>query len=158
MYDERKEESKSILKETGLPPIPEVFFVLSCMFDTVEVKREKIEEMITYIEERLSTLEEEKEELKAYQEWDKMRRSLEYTIHDKELRDTREKLEAVSRERGSGWKLFAGMEGGSGSCEWGKREWLEAVSRDEVARSCKVANTSYFWRVKVHWSLNYADV
>ncbi len=52
--------------------------------------------MITYIEERLSTLEEEKEELKAYQEWDKMRRSLEYTIHDKELRDTREKLEAVS--------------------------------------------------------------
>lgn len=51
--------------------------------------------MIGYIEERLSTLEEEKEELRAYQEWDKMRRSLEYTIHDKELRDTREKLEAV---------------------------------------------------------------
>ncbi len=51
--------------------------------------------MIGYIEERLSTLEEEKEELKAYQEWDKMRRSLEYTIHDKELRDTRDKLEAV---------------------------------------------------------------
>ena len=49
-----------------------------------------------YIEERLQTLEEEKEELKAYQEWDKMRRSLEYTIHDKELRDTREKLETVS--------------------------------------------------------------
>ena len=51
--------------------------------------------MLGYIEERLSTLEEEKEELKAYQEWDKMRRSLEYTIHDKELRDTREKLEMV---------------------------------------------------------------
>ena len=62
----------------------------------VEGKREKIEEMLGYIEERLSTLEEEKEELKAYQDWDKMRRSLEYTIHDKELRDTREKLEAVS--------------------------------------------------------------
>ena len=52
--------------------------------------------MLGYIEERLQTLEEEKEELKAYQEWDKMRRSLEYTIHDKELRDTREKLEMVS--------------------------------------------------------------
>ena len=52
--------------------------------------------MLGYIEERLQTLEEEKEELKAYQEWDKMRRSLEYTIHDKELRDTREKLETVS--------------------------------------------------------------
>lgn len=62
-----------------------------------EGKRDKIEEMIGYIEERLSTLEEEKEELKAYQEWDKMRRSLEYTIHDKELRDTRDKLEAVRR-------------------------------------------------------------
>lgn len=61
----------------------------------VDGKREKIEEMLGYIEERLSTLEEEKEELKAYQEWDKMRRSLEYTIHDKELRDTREKLEKV---------------------------------------------------------------
>ena len=61
-----------------------------------ESKREKIEEMLGYIEERPQTLEEEKEELKAYQEWDKMRRSLEYTIHDKEFRDTREKLETVS--------------------------------------------------------------
>ena len=64
----------------------------------VEGKREKMEEMLGYIEERLSTLEEEKEELKAYQEWDKMRRSLEYTIHDKELRDTREKLEMVGHD------------------------------------------------------------
>ncbi len=69
----------------------------------LEGKRDKIEEMIGYIEERLSTLEEEKEELKAYQEWDKMRRSLEYTIHDKELRDTREKLEAVR----SSWYFIA---------------------------------------------------
>ena len=61
-----------------------------------ESKREKIEEMLGYIEERLATLEEEKEELKAYQDLDKMRRSLEYTIHDKELRDTRHKLEQVS--------------------------------------------------------------
>ena len=54
--------------------------------------------MLTYIDERLSTLEEEKEELREYQGLDKMRRSLEYTIHDKELRDTREKLENVSCE------------------------------------------------------------
>ena len=51
--------------------------------------------MLNYIEERLATLEEEKEELKDYQNWDKMRRSLEYTIHDKELRETREKLDKV---------------------------------------------------------------
>lgn len=80
VYDDRKEESLGILKET-------------------EVKKAKIGEMLEYIEERLSTLEEEKEELKAYQDLDKMRRSLEYTIHDKELRDTREKLEKLDATR-----------------------------------------------------------
>lgn len=55
VYDERREESKTILKET-------------------EGKREKIQDLLKYIEERLETLEEEKEELKAYQKWDKMRR------------------------------------------------------------------------------------
>ena len=68
---------------------------LSLLLCLSEVKKAKIAEMLEYIEERLSALEEEKEELKAYQELDKMRRSLEYTIHDKELRDTREKLEKV---------------------------------------------------------------
>ena len=60
-----------------------------------EGKREKIEELLKYIDERLNTLESEKEELKAYQKWDKMRRSLEYTIYDHELRDTRRKLDEV---------------------------------------------------------------
>jgi len=39
-----------------------------------EGKREKINDLLKYIEERLTTLEEEKEELKEYQKWDKMRR------------------------------------------------------------------------------------
>lgn len=51
--------------------------------------------MLSDIEQRLSTLEEEKEELKAYQQLDKTRRSLEYTIHDKELKTIRNKLEQV---------------------------------------------------------------
>jgi len=76
VYDERKEESKVILRET-------------------EGKREKINDLLKYIEERLATLENEKEELKEYQKWDKMRRSLEYTIHDHELRDTKKKLEEI---------------------------------------------------------------
>ncbi|XP_074642175.1 structural maintenance of chromosomes protein 3-like [Tubulanus polymorphus] len=80
VYDERKEESKNILKET-------------------EGKREKIDDLLKYIEERLATLEEEKEELKEYQKWDKMRRSLEYTIHDHELRDTRKKLDELQERR-----------------------------------------------------------
>ena len=64
-----------------------------------EGKREKIEELLRYIDERLSTLEEEKEELKQYQKWDKMRRSLEYTIHDHELKDTKRKLDDLQEKR-----------------------------------------------------------
>ena len=95
VYDERKEESKTILKETG-----QLVTMVTCPLceheSPSENKREKLEEMLSTMEERLSTLEAEKEELKKYQELDKQRRSLEYTIHDKELRDTREKLEKVS--------------------------------------------------------------
>ncbi|XP_072027015.1 structural maintenance of chromosomes protein 3-like isoform X1 [Amphiura filiformis] len=80
VYDERKSESQIILKET-------------------EGKREKIEDLLKYIEERLQTLEEEKEELKQYQKWDKMRRSLEYTIHNQELMDTRKKLDDLANKR-----------------------------------------------------------
>ena len=52
------------------------------------------------IEDRLKTLEEEKEELKEYQKYDKMRRALEYTIHDRELKETRKKLDDVSNNYG----------------------------------------------------------
>lgn len=41
-------------------------------------------------------MDEEKEELRKYQQLDKQRRSLEYTIFDKELRDSRQKIEEVS--------------------------------------------------------------
>ncbi|XP_050711295.1 structural maintenance of chromosomes protein 3-like isoform X4 [Eriocheir sinensis] len=80
VYDERREESKVILKET-------------------QSKREKIEEFLRTIEDRLKTLEEEKEELKEYQKYDKMRRGLEYTIHDRELKETRKKLDDMESQR-----------------------------------------------------------
>lgn len=51
--------------------------------------------MVQYIEERLKELDEEKEELKKYQQLDKQRRSLQYTIFEKELLDARQKLEEV---------------------------------------------------------------
>merc|ERR1711974_342205 len=76
VYDERKAESNNILKET-------------------ESKRDKINDLLNYIKERLGTLETEKEELKQYQKWDKERRCLEYTIHEKDLRETREKLDTL---------------------------------------------------------------
>lgn len=61
-----------------------------------EGKREKINELLKYIEERLHTLEDEKEELAQYQKWDKMRRALEYTIYNQELNETRAKLDEVN--------------------------------------------------------------
>lgn len=126
VYDERKEESISLMKETGricfysnvikvkksfiAKAVPEtlqsvvyfcvlwsrvhdVQFVLVCM--CAEGKREKINELLKYIEERLHTLEDEKEELAQYQKWDKMRRALEYTIYNQELNETRAKLDEV---------------------------------------------------------------
>merc|ERR1712228_517415 len=80
VYDERREESKGILKET-------------------EGKRDKIEEFLKTIEDRLATLEEEKNELKEYQKYDKMRRALEYQIHDRDLQDARKKLNDMENKR-----------------------------------------------------------
>lgn len=77
VYDERREESMAILRDT-------------------EGKVEKIEEFLKTIEERLSTLEEEKEELKQYQQHDKQRRALEYIIHEVELTENKKKLADVS--------------------------------------------------------------
>lgn len=66
-----------------------------CLVSPLEGKREKINELLKYIEERLHTLEDEKEELAQYQKWDKMRRALEYTIYNQELNETRAKLDEV---------------------------------------------------------------
>lgn len=62
-----------------------VLLYILCLWVT-EGKKTKIEELLKYIEERLSTLESEKEELKQFQKFDKMRRSLEYTIYNAELK------------------------------------------------------------------------
>ena len=71
-----------------------------------EGKREKINELLKYIEERLHTLEDEKEELAQYQKWDKMRRALEYTIYNQELNETRAKLDEVMKGFPQSWKYF----------------------------------------------------
>lgn len=56
---------------------------------------EKINDFLQTIEERLKTLEEEKEELKEYQKWDRSRRVLEFIIHDNEHKENKRKLEEV---------------------------------------------------------------
>jgi structural maintenance of chromosome 3 (chondroitin sulfate proteoglycan 6) len=58
-------------------------------------KRSKIEELLSYIEERLEELEEEKEELKNFQDMDRERRCLEYTIYHREQTDLLQQLQEV---------------------------------------------------------------
>ncbi|RNA19802.1 structural maintenance of chromosomes 3-like [Brachionus plicatilis] len=80
VYDEKKEESGGILKEA-------------------EDKRQSILDVLKAIEDRLSQLEVEKEELKEFQKWDKMKRSIEYTIHNKELENVQNKLIDLQKSR-----------------------------------------------------------
>ena len=65
VYEARRAESLKIMTETNN-------------------KRAKIDETLDYIKERLAELEEEMEELRAYQEKDKERRCLEYAFYHRE--------------------------------------------------------------------------
>ncbi|CAB1111349.1 unnamed protein product [Ectocarpus sp. CCAP 1310/34] len=78
VYEERRQESLKIM-------------------DELNNKFEKIQEVISFIEERLGELEEEKEELGAYQKHDKQRRALEFALYDKELTKARESLQDKDR-------------------------------------------------------------
>ncbi|XP_059659711.1 structural maintenance of chromosomes protein 3 [Cornus florida] len=80
VYEERRRESLKIMQETGN-------------------KRKQIIQVVQYLDERLKELDEEKEELRKYQQLDKQRKSLEYTIYDKELHDARQKLGEVEDAR-----------------------------------------------------------
>ncbi|KAH9163671.1 hypothetical protein LEN26_000410 [Aphanomyces euteiches] len=80
VYEDRRVESLKIMQDA-------------------QSRREKILEVISYIEGRLNELEEEKDELKEYQELDKEKRALEYMMHEKELQNVRLELEAIERSR-----------------------------------------------------------
>ncbi|KAL5994618.1 hypothetical protein ACLOJK_024671 [Asimina triloba] len=78
VYEERRQESLKIMQETGK--------FINAKPATVQLHR-------------LRELDEEKEELRKYQQLDKQRRSLEYTIYDKELHDAKQKLTDVEDAR-----------------------------------------------------------
>lgn len=80
VYEERRRESLKIMQETGN-------------------KRKQIIQVVQYLDERLRELDEEKEELKKYQQLDKQRRSLEYTVYEKELQDAKQKLVELETAR-----------------------------------------------------------
>ena len=82
MYEQRRAESLRIMSET-------------------DAKRNKISELLEYIDSRLTELEEEKEELKEFQEKDKDRRCLEYALYQRELEDVVGTLDEIEAERKS---------------------------------------------------------
>jgi structural maintenance of chromosome 3 (chondroitin sulfate proteoglycan 6) len=59
----------------------------------------KITEILVDIETRLAQLQSEKEELVVYQQHDRQRRSLEYTLYEKELCKARTVLDQIENER-----------------------------------------------------------
>ena len=83
VYEARRTESLKIMTETNN-------------------KREKIDELLDYIKERLAELEEEKEELRDYQEKDKERRCLQYTIDRREQVAIANELENLEEQRQTG--------------------------------------------------------
>ncbi|KAI1393606.1 RecF/RecN/SMC protein [Hypoxylon trugodes] len=83
VYESRRAESLKIMTETNN-------------------KREKIDELLDYIKERLNELEEEKEELRGYQDKDRERRCLEYAYYHKDQVATQEALEELEESRQGG--------------------------------------------------------
>lgn len=83
VYEARRTESLKIMTETNN-------------------KRAKIDELLDYIKERLGELEEEKEELRSYQDKDKERRCLEYTIYHREQVEIANALDNIDEQRQTG--------------------------------------------------------
>lgn len=83
VYEQRRAESLKIMEET-------------------ESKRGKIDELLQYIDERLGELEEEKEELRGFQEKDRERRCLEYTIYHREQVEIANAIDGIEEGRQRG--------------------------------------------------------
>ena len=83
VYEARRTESLKIMNET-------------------KNKTEKVDELLVYIKERLNELEEEKEELRDYQEKDKDRRCLQYTIDQREQAAIADELDNLDDQRQGG--------------------------------------------------------
>lgn len=80
VYEERRVESMKILQDT-------------------KSKQEKVEEVLSYIEERLSELEAEKTELTEYEQLDKQRRAVEHALCSRELGQAKQSLEGIDQQR-----------------------------------------------------------
>jgi structural maintenance of chromosome 3 (chondroitin sulfate proteoglycan 6) len=81
VYEERRRETLKILEES-------------------QQRKAQFDDSLATIEDNIRRLDEDREELQRYQQLDKQRRGLEYMIYDKELLETRGKLEEVEAARG----------------------------------------------------------
>ncbi|KAH3675796.1 hypothetical protein WICPIJ_009249 [Wickerhamomyces pijperi] len=61
-------------------------------------QREKIDEMLKFIQERLADLDSEKDELKNFQEFEKDKKIIEFILYDRELNDVTTAIEAIDGE------------------------------------------------------------
>ncbi|KAI6188353.1 Structural maintenance of chromosomes protein [Aphelenchoides besseyi] len=80
VFDERKEESMKLLEET-------------------QGKLAKCEQLLGFMEERLKKLEEEKEDLKEYQKFDRQKRAIEYSINMLESTEAEKKCDRMASLR-----------------------------------------------------------
>lgn len=58
-------------------------------------QREKIDEMLIFIEERLDDLNSEKDELKEFKDLEQNKKFIEYTLYDREIADLDEQIESI---------------------------------------------------------------
>ena len=94
------EERLDLLKEIGGTSVYEDKRRESLkIMDDTKSRRDQIQETVEFIESRLKELDEEKDELQRYTALDRDRRSLEYTVYEKDLSDTRAKLDEVEEKR-----------------------------------------------------------
>lgn len=109
MYESRRLESERILEETGRTS--SYYHNSSNSSFCADSKRSKISQLLDYINERLQSLEEEKEELKQFQSNDKERRCLEYALFSRDLSEITNTMEELEEEHeAAGWREREGRE------------------------------------------------
>ena len=80
VYEERRAESLKIMKDASQ-------------------KQTRIAEVLEFIDERMTELEKEKEELHEYDRLDKRRRALEFTLYDKEMAKATDQIQTIENTR-----------------------------------------------------------
>lgn len=70
------------------------------LLDEATNKREKVEQVINYFDNRLNELKSEKEELSKFEKLDRLRRSIEFSIYDKEKKSTQTQLDKLQENEG----------------------------------------------------------